>query len=110
MADKPLVWVGTSLERMRAFPADAMRVAGFELRRVQGGLSPHDWKPLHGVALGICEIRIHTEREHRVVYVAKFPEAVYVLHAFEKRTRRTAHTDLSLVRTRYSQVLRDRKA
>jgi len=108
MADKPLVWVGSSLERLRAFPPEAMRVAGFELRRVQGGLDPHDWKPLRTVAPGICEIRIHTDLEHRVVYVAKFLEAVYVLHAFEKRTGRTPRRELSLITERYAEVLHER--
>lgn len=50
---------------------------------------PHDWKPMGAVGPGVNEIRVHTGREHRVFYVAKFADAVYVLHAFEKKGQRT---------------------
>ena len=86
MADKPLVWLGSSLEDVREFPADARQEAGFQLRRVQKGLSPIDWKLMTTVRPGVIEIRIHTTEEYRVFYVAKFAEAVYVLHAFDKKT------------------------
>ncbi|HEX3131058.1 MAG TPA: type II toxin-antitoxin system RelE/ParE family toxin [Thermoanaerobaculia bacterium] len=86
------------------FPPEARRTAGYELRRIQRGLMPTDWKPMGGVGQGVNEIRIHTDVEHRVMYVAKFEEAVYVLHAFEKRSRQTRETDLSLARERLRQV------
>ena len=89
MADKPLVWLGSSRQDLRSFPPDARRVAGFQLRRVQQGLEPNDWKPMTTVGAGVQEIRIRTELEHRVFYVAKFTDAVYVIHVFEKRTRKT---------------------
>ena len=73
---------------------------------------PRDWKPLDTVAPGVQEIRIRTSeggsREHRVVYVAKFAEAVYVLHAFEKKSRKTSEHHLEVVKARYSEVLRNR--
>lgn len=50
------------------------------------------------------EIRIHTDREHRVIYVARFAEAIYVLHAFEKRTRRTSARDLGLAHRRFADL------
>lgn len=87
MSDKPVVWLADSRRTIRAFSEAARQVAGFQLWRVQRGLEPNDWKPMPSVGLGVQEIRIHTEVEHRVVYVAKFAEAIYVLHAFEKRTR-----------------------
>ena len=59
-------------------------------------------------SLGVMEIRIHAGGEFRVLYVAKFPEAIYVLHAFEKRTRRTRHVDLNLARGRCRQLRADR--
>lgn len=96
--------MGTSLEDLRDFPLDAKRIAGYELRRVQSGLMPTDWKTMADVGLGVSEIRIHTETEHRVLYVAKFEEAVYVLHAFEKKSRRTREQDLALARERLRQV------
>ncbi len=105
MADKPLVWTGTSLEDLRHFPDPARRQAGFELRRVQAGLEPTDWKPMTTVGLGVQEIRIHVGTAHRVFYVAKFAEAVYVLHAFEKRTRQTASLDLEIGARRYRDLL-----
>jgi phage-related protein len=59
---------------------------------------PDDWKPMRSVGEGVYEIRLHTDLEHRVLYIAKFEEAVYVLHAFEKRTRRTSVADIALAR------------
>jgi len=108
MPDKPLRWVGSSLADLRAFPDDAKRLAGYQLRRVQAGLMPDDWKALASVGAGVYEIRLHTGGEYRVCYVAKFVEAVYVLHAFEKRTRQTRHDDLALVRRRLAEVQRAR--
>lgn len=106
---KKLLWVGSSLQDLRAFPDDARRMAGHELHLVQAGLDPDDWKPMTSVGPGVYELRIHTNLEHRVFYVAKFEEGIYVLHAFEKRTRQTAHRDLELARERYRDVLRDRQ-
>src|SRR5574338_276060 len=71
MPDKPLRWVGSSLADLRAFPDDAKRMAGYQLRRVQAGLMPDDWKALASVGSGVYEIRLHTGVEHRVCYVAK---------------------------------------
>jgi phage-related protein len=107
--DKPLSWVGSSLEAVRGFPAAARRQTGYELRRVQQGLQPSDWKPMRTVGPGVVEIRLHTGLEHRVFYVAKFEEAVYVLHAFEKRTRQTAQADIDLARRRLAGVLQARR-
>lgn len=70
---------------------------------------PADFKPLSTVGHGAQEIRIHTTKEHRVIYFAKFVEGIYVLHAFEKRTRRTRPADLELARKRLAEVLRQRK-
>ena len=105
MSDKPLMWVGTSRRDVRAFPRAAKRMAGFQLRRVQIGLEPTDWKPLATVGPGVREIRIHTATEHRVLYLAKFAEAIYVLHGFEKRTRTTAKRDIELARERFTALL-----
>ena len=76
--------------------------------RIQSGLDPNDWRPIPVVGAGVREIRLHTGREHRVVYVAKFAEAVYVLHSFEKKARRTSDRDLSVARERLRLML-DRK-
>jgi phage-related protein len=109
MVDKPLAWVGSSLEDLRAFPERARRQAGYQLRRVQQGLLPDDWRPMRSVGTGVAEIRLRSDGEHRVLYVAKFGEAIYVLHAFEKRTRQTGHLDLELGRKRLAEVIRSRR-
>ena len=108
MSEKPIIWLGDSRQRIRAFPEDAREVAGFQLWRVQRGLEPNDWKPMPGVGLGVQEIRIHTDAEHRVLYVAKFAEAVYVLHAFEKRAQRTPMKDLDLAALRFRALVNQR--
>ena len=108
MVEKPLAWLGSSLDDVRAFPADARRAAGYQLGRVQQGLMPDDWKPISTVGAGVYEIRIHTKLEHRVFYVAKYEEAIYVIHAFEKRTTQTRDADVALARKRVAEFLRGR--
>jgi phage-related protein len=108
LVDRPLCWLGSSLEDVRGFPADARREAGYQLARVQRDLMPSDWKPMTSVGVGVQEIRIHTGTEHRVFYVAKFRDAVYVLHAFEKRTRRTPSAAIELARRRLADLRRYR--
>ena len=108
MTEKPLAWLGSSLDNVRAFPADAKRAAGYQLGRVQQGLMPDDWKPMATVGAGVYEIRVHTKLEHRVFYVAKYEEAVYVIHAFEKRTPQTRDADIALARKRLADFRRVR--
>jgi phage-related protein len=105
---KSLKWVGSSRDDLRRFPENARVVAGFQLRRVQCGLDPNDWKPMPAVGPSVREIRIHTGLEHRILYVAKFAEGVYVLHAFEKRSRKTAKADLALAKHRMTVVVAER--
>jgi len=76
---------------------------------VQIGSQPSDWKPMRTVGVGVCEIRVHSGVEHRLIYVARFEEAIYVLHAFEKRTRKTSDRDIEIARRRFSSVLRQRE-
>jgi phage-related protein len=106
---KPITWFGSSLEDIRAFPEEARRSAGFQLRRVQEGLEPNDWKPMRGVGPGVQEIRLHVAGEHRVFYVARFVEAVYVLHGFEKKSKKTPKPELDLARRRYGDLIKMRK-
>jgi len=110
VAGKPLVWVGATLDRLRGLPAAARREGGYQLYRVQLGLDPADWKPMRTVGPGVIEIRIHAGGEYRVFYVARLAEAVYVLHAFEKRTRQTRQADIELGRRNLAEVLRSRRA
>ena len=108
MLQKPVFWLGSSLEDVRAFPEEARRAAGYQLGRVQQGLMPSDWKPMTTVGVGVYEIRVHTGAEYRIFYVAKYEEAVYVLHAFEKRTRQTPQAEIVLARKRLADLLRRR--
>lgn len=101
---KTLRFVGGSLDDLQNFPAQARRDAGFELDAVQRGLMPSDFKPMLTVGAGAYEIRIHAEGEWRVIYVAKFAGAVYVLHAFHKKTQRTRQEDIELAARRYRQI------
>ncbi|HEX7410067.1 MAG TPA: type II toxin-antitoxin system RelE/ParE family toxin [Candidatus Binatia bacterium] len=101
---KPLEFVGSSREDLRHFPSEARRAAGFELSFVQQGLAPTDWKPVKEVGPGAMEIRVHALGEWRVIYVAKLADAVYVLHAFEKKTRKTRQEDIELARRRYREI------
>lgn len=101
MDDKGIVWIGSSREDVRRFPREARRKAGLELRAVQRGQEPTDFKPLAAVGAGVYEIRIHAQGAYRVFYVTKFQEAVYVLHAFQKKTQKTAKRDLEIGRQRY---------
>jgi phage-related protein len=71
-------------------------------------VEPSDWKPMSTIGPGVREVRVHTALEHRVCYIAKFAEAIYVLHAFEKRTRKTSQRDLDLARQRYQALVAQR--
>lgn len=110
MTDKAVIWVGSSLADLSAQPTEARRLLGFELREVQHGRAPSDWKPMPSVGAGVVEIRVRTiEGAFRVLYVAKFAEAIYVLHAFQKKSQKTSALDLELARSRYDLVRRQRR-
>lgn len=101
---KPLSFVGSSLADLRAFPASVRRAIGVELMRVQLGGMPTNYKPLKTVGAGACEVRVQLDGAWRVIYVARFEKAVYVLHAFQKKTQRTAKSDLELAAMRYKMI------
>jgi phage-related protein len=104
---KPIVWMGNSLESVRAFSKPAREDVGFELDRVQRGFAPRDWKPMPSVGSGVIELRVHAETEHRVFYVARFKMAVYVLHAFVKKSQRTSLSDVAVAKQRFRELLRN---
>ncbi|QTR49519.1 type II toxin-antitoxin system RelE/ParE family toxin [Candidatus Thiothrix anitrata] len=108
---KELVWMGSSYRDLREFPEDAMQDAGYQLHRLQSGKLPMDWKPMAGIGQGVHEVRIHEESgAFRVIYVAKFTDAVYVLHAFQKKTQKTAQHDINLARERFKAMTKERTA
>jgi len=98
MDDKHILWIGSSRDDVRRFPREARRKAGLELRAVQRGQEPTDFKPVSSVGTGVYEIRIHAQDAYRVFYVAKFEEAIYVLHAFQKKTQKTTKHDIEIGR------------
>jgi len=107
---KDVRFVGSSLDDLKHFPAGARREAGFELSNVQAGLQPGDWKPMNTVGAGAVEIRIKDAAGiYRVIYVARFEEAIYVLHAFQKKTRKTRKADIELAKARYKALVEKRK-
>jgi phage-related protein len=109
MTNKPICWIGSSLEDLSDFPESARRKAGFQLRLIQGGEEPSDFKPMSIVGSGVEEIRIRADDAYRIFYVARFKEAVYVLHAFGKKTQKTSKLDIETGQRRYQQMLEYRK-
>ncbi|CAM2148475.1 type II toxin-antitoxin system RelE/ParE family toxin [Paraburkholderia tropica] len=104
---KPLEFCGGALADLKRFPEKARIEAGRQLRRVQHGLDPHDWKPMNPVAPGAREIRLRDVRgAFRVLYVANIRHTVHVLHCFAKKTEKTSFSDLSLARQRYRAALK----
>ena len=107
---KVVVFEGDSLARLREFPDDAKHDAGFALEQVQKGEEPSDHRPFPSVGGGAEEIRVWDDSgTYRVMYVAKFKEAVYVLHCFQKKTEKTAQKDVDLAKARYSKLVARRK-
>jgi phage-related protein len=108
--EKEIRWLGSAYDDLLAFPDDARREAGFQLGKVQAGLEPDDWKPFEDVGPGTREIRIREAAgAWRVMYVAKFEEAVYVLHCFQKKTQATSRRDKAVAATRYRALVNMRK-
>ena len=70
---------------------------------------PGAWKPLPSVGLGVNEIVVRAAGAFRLMYVARFSEAVYVLHAFQKKARKTAKPDLELARKRFRELIQERR-
>ena len=102
---RPVRFLGTARRDLAAFPESVRRQAGYELFMVQVGREPADFKPLPMVGSGAYEIRIRDAAgAFRVVYVAKFEKTVFVLHAFHKKTRKTAQADIRLAAQRYQLI------
>lgn len=112
MADKPLVWIGASRHDLLDFPGEARRRAGFELRAVQRGENPSDFKPMPIIGPGAYEVRIQSGGAFRVFYLTKFDEGVYVLHAFQKKSQSTSKRDIAIGQERFkeAQALHGKKA
>ena len=103
---KDLIFLGSSLDDIRDFPLNARRETGYQLHQLQQGSDPDNWKPMSSVGSGVREIRIQSGNQYRVIYLAKLAEVVYVLHAFEKKTQKTAKRDIELARQRLQMIKR----
>ncbi|TWH76330.1 phage-related protein [Azomonas agilis] len=102
---KPLKFIGSSLDDLREMPTAVRHAVGIELMAIQYGAEPSDFKPMKEVGAGAYEIRYRdTSGAFRVIYVAKFVDAVYVLHAFQKKTQKTAKADIDLAAKRYKLI------
>ena len=112
MEEKPIDWRGSSLRDIKdddIFTPGARREAGRQLGQVQAGLEPDHWKPFDDVGAGTKEIIINLDDGwFLVMYVAKFQEAVYVLHCFKKKTNTTSKHDKDVAATRYKAVIQER--
>ena len=97
--------MGSSRRDLQEFPATARREAGFQLDHVQNGLNPDDWKPMKTIGSSVREVRIKDQAgAFRVIYVATFVDAVYVLHAFQKKTQATSLQDIRLATSRFREL------
>lgn len=108
---KPIRFVGDSLECLREFPEDARQDAGYQLDQVQRGRQPKDFKPMPTVGNGVEELRVWDDSgTYRVIYIARLRDAVYVLHAFQKKTQVTARRDIEVAKARFAEVMmKDRR-
>ena len=102
---KRIDFLGDSLARLRCFPEDARSEAGFQLRRIQEGEDPADWKPMKTLGPGVREIRVRdASGAFRVIYLANFPDRIAVLHAFQKKTQATSQRDIELAAKRLREL------
>ncbi len=104
---KPIRFLGDSLKCLRAFSADARQDACHQLDQVQRGMQPDDFKPMPSIGKGVEELRIRDEAgTFRVIYLARMADAVYVPHAFQKKTQATAERDIEIAKQRLDRLIR----
>jgi len=107
---KPIAFVGSALKDLREFPEDARRDTGYQLDKLQRGLQPDDFKPMSSIGKGVQEIRVWDDSgTYRVIYTARLADAVYVLHAFHKKSQATSKRDLEIAKERFALLMESRK-
>jgi phage-related protein len=105
---KLLRFLGDSLKCLREFPEDARHDVGYQLDKVQRGEQPDDFRPMPAIGKGVEEIRVWDDTgTYRVIYTARLADAVYVLHAFQKKTQTTAKRDVELAKRRFTELMMD---
>lgn len=108
---KKIVYVGSTQKDIEAFPSKARQriITALTVISAELDLSPKEFKYMPTVGAGCYELRLKIDRQYRVFYVAKFHEAIYVLHAFVKKTQQTSKTDIDLGSDRYKALLTHRR-
>jgi phage-related protein len=107
---KKIIWLGATHEVVKEYPPNVRLSIGYNLDKIQRGFDPVDWKVMTGIEHGVKEIRIHEGNEYRVLYVAKFQEAIYMLHSFIKKTQQTAKKEIDIGKKRYLEMLEIRRS
>ena len=102
---RPIFWLGDSRDVVRAWPVAARRQAGAELFRLQLASSPLHWRSMKSLGRGVREIKVSAGGQFRIMYLARRGEDIVVLHAFEKKARRTAKSDIDLGKLRLKSLL-----
>ncbi len=107
-AQRPLVWLGDSKKNIQSFPKGAQKLLGNELQLVQFGGMPKDAKPLKGIGSGVIELALrYASDAYRVVTALQLGARIYVLHAFQKKSKKGSETpkrDVDLISKRYSEA------
>ena len=104
----PLIWVGDSLRQVKAFPQAVQKIVGDELQLIQFGGMPTHAKPFRGVGSGVFELATRYDTDtYRTVIAVQIGRNVYVLHAFQKKSKRgiaTSKRDVELIKRRYREA------
>lgn len=107
---RPIAWMGSAFDDLLDFPVEIRRDAGYQLHRLQAGLEAADWKPIPAVGKGVAEIRLRDGTgAYRIIYLARYEDAVFILHCFKKKTQRTSGQDKYIAKARFQAVLDARR-
>ncbi|HEY9755513.1 MAG TPA: type II toxin-antitoxin system RelE/ParE family toxin [Oculatellaceae cyanobacterium] len=112
---KTVIWRPENLraEIKKKWPVDVRENVGFQLQRVQFGKEPNNYRTMPSIGAGVYEIKVQDDdkKQFRLIYVAKFAEAIYVIHVITgKTTERTSPQDIELAKQRLKQIIEERKA
>ena len=102
---EPVKWMGDSRQVLSDFPDGAKERMGHEIMRVQNGDTPIHWSPMASVGRGVKEIKVaYDKNAYRAVYLVKRSDAIYILHSFQKKTRRTSTGDINIAKARLKEI------
>lgn len=107
--EKAITFLGTSYSDLLDLPKPAITEIGYQLHLLQQGEAPSDSKPMTTIGPGVREIRVKVGNQYRVIYVAKFVEAIYIIHVFEKKDRKTIQRDIDIAKTRLRDLISERR-